>query len=561
MNILVINGSPKGPGSNTYKLTEAFLEGLKSELQSDDQGKEVLVEEIQVNRLHIKPCLGCFSCWNKTPGKCCIQDDMQEVIAKLLWADITIWSFPLYYFTVPGGLKNLIDRQLPMVLPFMTERKDQVGSGSHPARYDMSCKKTVVISTCGFYTAAGNYDGVISLFDHMCGKDQYTTLFCGQGELFRIPELSKRTDEYLGYVKEAGKEYASGSISEETSAKLHQLLYPKEVFERMADASWGIDKGSGEKDSDALIFTRQMAALYQKESYTGKDQVLEMYYTDLDERYQIILGKDGSQVDTDGSKTATTRIETPFSVWRSIASGEMRGDEALMKQLYRVKGDFDLLLKWDTYFGNSGSGGNKEISETGDRNVDAGSGTGSKYIPKKGTNMNIMLTPWIVFWVAVAINGYAGSLVSIGVCALVPLLFCEYKKTLFDILSGAFVTGFSIAVLLGAPERIMMPLAYLTFGVMWTVTCFGKIPLTAHYSMNQYGEESALENPLFLKTNWILTLMWGILYLLTPIWTYFIMGTEIASLTGAINSLLPIFMGIFTAWFQKWYPAKVARGE
>lgn len=77
----------------------------------------------------------------------------------------------------------------------------------------------------------------------------------------------------------------------------------------------------------------------------------------------------------------------------------------------------------------------------------------------------------------------------------------------------------------------------------------------------QPSSDKALNNPLFMKTNWILTLMWGILYLLTPIWTYLIMGTSVSSLTGAINSVLPALMGIFTAWFQKWYPAKVARGD
>ena len=147
MNILLINGSPKGKGSNTYKLSTAFIEGMKA------GSKEMLdVEELQVNQLDIKPCLGCFSCWNKTPGNCVIKDDMEDVIQKLLWADITIWSFPLYYFNVPGKLKNLIDRQLPMVLPFMV---DDAESGSHPGRYDMSGKRSVLISTCGFYTAKG----------------------------------------------------------------------------------------------------------------------------------------------------------------------------------------------------------------------------------------------------------------------------------------------------------------------------------------------------------------------------------------------------------------------
>lgn len=556
MNVLIINGSPKGTNSNTYKLTKAFIQGMQ-----DTVTGQLLLEELQINRLAISPCLGCFHCWNKTPGKCCIQDDMQTVIEKLLWADITIWSFPLYYYTVPGGLKNLIDRQLPMVLPFMTERTDEIGNGSHPARYDMSGKRTVLISTCGFYTAEGNYDGIKSLFDHMCGENCYTTIFCGQGELFRVPELSARTDEYLGYVRNAGREYMADGISDSTNAELNRLLYPKEVFEDLADASWGIDKESGEKESDALIFTRQMAALYQPESYPGKDQIVEMYYTDTGECYQVILGKDGSQVRTDSSLTATTRIETPFTVWRSIAAGEIRGDEALMQHLYKVKGDFQLMLDWDHYFGGTGTGSQTNTT------ADSGGNTAARRTDgchasaaAKGTNMNILLIPWIVFWVAAAIDGFAGSLVSIAVCAAVPLLFYRYKKTVYDLLSGVLVTGLSIAMLSGAPARLIVPLAYLLFGVMWTATCLHSIPLTAHYSMNSYNGESALKNPLFLKTNRILTLLWGVLYLLTPIWTYAIMGTPFAAFTGAVNSLLPALMGIFTVWFQKWYPAKVARG-
>lgn len=561
MKVFVINGSPKGSKSNTYQLTKAFLAGMRENAEAAEEAFEE--KEIEVKRLDIRSCLGCFSCWNKTPGICCIQDDMQEVIQKLLWADITIWSFPLYYFTVPGGLKNLIDRQLPMVLPFMVENEKQTGNGSHPSRYDMSGKKTVVISTCGFYTAEGNYDGVYSLFDHICGKDCYTTVFCGQGELFRVPDLSQRTNEYLGYVQEAGKEYAAGGILPETRIKLEQLLYPREVFESWADLSWGIDMEEGKKESDALIFTRQMAVLYRKESYTGKEQVLEMYYTDINECYQIVMGKEGSRVVTDGSMTADTRIETPLSVWRSIAAGEIRGDEALMRHLYKVKGDFNLMLKWDDYFGIPGNRAveSGQTSEAGNRQASAGKTVGKIHIPSKETNMNMMLIPWMAFWIFAAINTTAGSYVSIGACMLVPLLFFQNKKTLYDILSGTLVSGFSMAVLLGAPIRLALPLSYLAFGVMWTATCFGKIPLTAHYSMNSYNGEDALKNPLFLKTNWILTLMWGILYLLTPIWTYVLMGTHIQPYIGAVNSVVPIFMGVFTVWFQKWYPAKVARGK
>ncbi len=217
----------------------------------------------------------------------------------------------------------------------------------------------------GFYTAKGNYDSVYSLFDHLCGRGNYTTVFCGQGELFRVPELSARTNEYLSYVKLAGQEYASGRISGKTQELLDQLLLPKEAFEACADASWGIDKGdaktgeaAAKKESDTLIFTRQMAALYRKENYPGKGIVLEMHYTDVEE--------------------------------------------------------------------------------------------------------------------------------------------------------------------------------------------------------NSYGGADALQNALFLKTNRILTMAWGVLYLFTSVFTWLLMRTPVSGFVELINSALPIFMGLFTAWFQKWYPAKVA---
>ena len=548
MNILVINGSPKGEKSNTYQLTSAFLRGIKQKAEN------VQIRECTVCRMDIKPCLGCFSCWDRTPGRCCIEDDMEQVIQDLLWADITIWSFPLYYFTVPGALKNLIDRQLPMNLPFMEEQEGQVGNGGHPSRYDMSGKKTVVISTCGFYTAEGNYDGVCSLFDHHCGPKNYTTIFCGQGELFRVPELSAVTGAYLSYVEQAGAEYMEGGISETSRKRLSQLLLPRDTFEACADASWGIAKddagteknGGAERDSDTLTFTRQMAALYRKESWSGKDIVLEMCYTDVEECYQILLGKDGSHVCTDGSLTADTRIETPITVWRSIAAGEIRGDEAMMQGLYHVKGDFNLMLKWDDYFGGS----RPKAERTEEKPV------------WKNTDMNIMLIPWIVFWVAVSISRQPGCLLSLAVCALVPLVYYRHKKTVYDVVSGALVTGFCLAMLAGASEKIMLPVSYLAFGAMWLVSCFDRlIPLTAHYSMNGYGGEDALQNALFIKTNRILTMLWGMLYLITTVISWFLMRSSVSHLAGLINSVLPALMGIFTAWFQKWYPVRVARGK
>ncbi|MBD9038910.1 MAG: flavodoxin family protein [Collinsella aerofaciens] len=131
MNILAINGSPKGRRSNTWRLASAFLGGIAAQEESAHE-QPPAIETLNVSDLDIKPCLGCFSCWSKTPGTCRIHDDMRAVIEKILRADIIIWSFPLYYFGLPGPLKNLIDRQLPMSLPFMSAGTE---SGGHPSRH------------------------------------------------------------------------------------------------------------------------------------------------------------------------------------------------------------------------------------------------------------------------------------------------------------------------------------------------------------------------------------------------------------------------------------------
>ena len=77
MNILLINGSPKGKRSNSLKLANSFIEGLKQ--KKEENGEQVTVCEMDVAALKIGACRGCFSCWQATPGECCIKDDMPPV--------------------------------------------------------------------------------------------------------------------------------------------------------------------------------------------------------------------------------------------------------------------------------------------------------------------------------------------------------------------------------------------------------------------------------------------------------------------------------------------------
>ena len=523
MKVLLINGSPKSENSNSLTLARAFLDGAGFSEE----------ETLHVAKLKIKDCLGCFACWNKTPGKCVHNDDMPKILEKLTAADVVVWSFPLYYFSVPGGLKTLIDRQLPLNLPFMAAEAE---SGGHPARFDLSRQRHVVISTCGFWKAAGNYDGVTAIFDRYYGKERCAKIFCGQGELFRVPELKTATDAYLEKVRRAGAEFSGGGIGAETARGLAEPLFPRETFEKMADASWGVN-AAGEAEDESFVFVKQMAALFRPD---GKERTLEFYFSDLKKTYQILIGKQSAEAVTENFKNYTSRIETPYSVWRAISRGETTGQQALFERKYKVLGDFEIMLSWDNLFG-------------------AAPPPAAPVKGGKKTNMAVLLFPWIAVWVAAAVNPVVGGVAGIIAAAFVPLARIFFKTVIYEEISVPVVAGLSLAAILGAGAGVIIPASYGLFGLIWAGSSFAKTPLTACYSANGYGGDRAFENPLFMQTNRIITAIWGVLYLLTSIWTYYLMKAQAIAAIALVNFSAPILAGIFTGWFQKWYPASFAR--
>jgi len=228
MKVLVLNGSPRGERSNTLKITKSFLKGL---------GNENEVNIINVSKTEIAPCLGCFACWGKTPGKCVIKDDMEKLIELYLEADMVVWSFPLYYYGMPSKLKALLDRLLPTNLPTIEYSKDSISS--HPQRYDLSGRKNMVISTCGFPSLKGNYEPLTLQLKYIF-PENLSYIYCAEGELFKSGRAEQLTEPYLKLVEKAGKEIKEkNEISESLRDELEKLIVPAEIFVDLANKSWG----------------------------------------------------------------------------------------------------------------------------------------------------------------------------------------------------------------------------------------------------------------------------------------------------------------------------------
>ena len=71
MKILSINSSPRTGGeSKTELMLNYLVEGMQ------EAGAEV--EVVNLREKKIKYCIGCFTCWTKTPGNCIHKDDMTK---------------------------------------------------------------------------------------------------------------------------------------------------------------------------------------------------------------------------------------------------------------------------------------------------------------------------------------------------------------------------------------------------------------------------------------------------------------------------------------------------
>lgn len=99
-NVLVISGSYR-KGGNSDRLCDQFILG------ATEAGHTA--EKLYLSDMTINNCRGCFSCFSNQ-GQCIHYDDMDKVFEKAQKADIIVLATPIYYHSMSGQMKTLIDR-------------------------------------------------------------------------------------------------------------------------------------------------------------------------------------------------------------------------------------------------------------------------------------------------------------------------------------------------------------------------------------------------------------------------------------------------------------------
>lgn len=229
-NILIVNGSPHGGKGITGILQKAFVEGAVS--------AGAHVDEIFLNKKKISPCLGCFNCWIKTPGKCVIKDDQAGLLEKCAWSDILVLATPLYVDGMSAQTKTFVDRTVPLAEPEFVLLDDHC---RHPSRVKKEWK-FALISGCGFHEL-DNFEALVHHCKRMCIN--FHAKYCGHvlrphAHILEFSEmLPNEIKKCLDAVRKAGEEISlHGEISEKVMAEVSAPIVPRAAYINAVNVYW-----------------------------------------------------------------------------------------------------------------------------------------------------------------------------------------------------------------------------------------------------------------------------------------------------------------------------------
>ncbi len=356
MKVIALDSSPRGRGiSKTRLLLDAMVNGMQ------EAGAEV--EDFRLREKKVRLCLGCFTCWSKTPGVCVHKDDMtNELFPKWSEADIAVYATPLYHYTVNAAMKAFIERTLPIVEPFMVKQGDRT---HHPLRGKPP--KAVILSVAGFPDPS-IFNPLGSYMNFLFGKGILAEIYRPAAEMMVLPSYSRILNEILDATAQAGREIVQTmQVSGPTMERITQPIdNDVDSMCEMVNLFWKtcIKEGVSPREfterkmvprPDSIdTFLMLMLSAFDSDSTAGTKAVIQFNFTGEIEG-ACHLAVDNGRVSAQEGPAANPdlTVESPFDVWMDIVTGKADGGQMFMQQRYRVTGDISLLLRMKDWFGDT----------------------------------------------------------------------------------------------------------------------------------------------------------------------------------------------------------------
>ena len=354
MKVIALNSSPRDEGvSKTGMLLDALVEGMR------EAGAEV--ETIHLRQKKINNCMGCFTCWSKSPGICVHKDDMtRELFPKWLEADIAVYATPLYHFTVNASMKAFIERTLPILEPFI-HRLD--AKSFHPLRHNPPA--TIVLSVAGF-PEPSVFDQLSLYVNFLFRKDLLAEIYRPGAEMLTLPELAETKKDILEATVQAGREIVqSRSVS---AAAMERITQPVggdfDSYSVMANLFWkscireGLtprqfrQRNMVPRPDSIETFMMIMLRSFNSERAAQTRAVIQFTFSgEVAGSCHFRIENSKIEAREGVPEKADLIVESPFEVWMDVTTGKSDGKWLFMKRRYKATGDMSLLLRMKKLFG------------------------------------------------------------------------------------------------------------------------------------------------------------------------------------------------------------------
>jgi multimeric flavodoxin WrbA len=233
MKITIFNGSPWIQQSHTQFMIEDLALGAHK--------AGAKIHNITLANKRIEPCNGCEQCFYKTPGKCRIKDDMEDLIHHFADSHYVVFATPVYMENVTSLMKTFIDRLMPVLEPHYEE--DANGRLRRSLRLKRS-PKFVILSGCNI-PEQSEFDVIKGFFNRLA-RTLYTEI---AGEIYRDAvgllllhdevRFSGAVNRFRTLLRSAGTELVrNGFISHETTRQLSLPLVRREDYLEYANHIW-----------------------------------------------------------------------------------------------------------------------------------------------------------------------------------------------------------------------------------------------------------------------------------------------------------------------------------
>jgi putative NADPH-quinone reductase len=356
MKILAINSSPRSERqSKTALMLDHLVQGMR------DAGAEVNVVNLRSKK--IQNCIGCFTCWTKTPGICIHKDDMtSDLYPKWLESDLVVYASPLYHFTVNASMKAFIERTLPHVQPFFEERD---GRTIHPPRTPHP--KVVMLSVAGF-PEKKVFEQLSAWVQFIFGSSDslIAEIYRPLAEALPLPFCKDKRDDILDATAQAGREIVESlMVTPETMARITQpIVDDGETFFTMGNLMWktciaeGItpmefdQKGLMPRPDSIETFMIILPMGFNAEASDDMEAVIQFSFSgDIEGTCHFRIENGRISAHKGEAENPSITIETPFDLWMDIMTKKADGQEMFAEQKFKVSGNLLLLLRIKALFG------------------------------------------------------------------------------------------------------------------------------------------------------------------------------------------------------------------